>query len=163
MNWEAVGAIGEILGAVVVVATIFYLATQIRQSNSSNKAVAAARTAESADAWIRQMVQDKEVNDIYQTGMRDYNGLEQSDKNRFDLLILQFLRAMESAWIQEKLGVLNEDQWYGYRMSIARIIGSPGGKAVFNKMKIDFGPAFSAAVEKIISSTEEWEPLSVKE
>jgi hypothetical protein len=32
MNWEAIGAIGEILGAVAVVATLGYLATQIKQS-----------------------------------------------------------------------------------------------------------------------------------
>jgi len=30
MNWEAVGAIGEIFGAVAVLATLVYLAKQIR-------------------------------------------------------------------------------------------------------------------------------------
>ena len=30
MNWEAVGAIGEIVGAIAVIATLAYLATQIR-------------------------------------------------------------------------------------------------------------------------------------
>ena len=33
MNWDAIGAIGEILGALVVLITLIYLATQIRQSN----------------------------------------------------------------------------------------------------------------------------------
>ncbi len=33
MNWEAIGAIGEIAGALAVVASLIYLATQIRQSN----------------------------------------------------------------------------------------------------------------------------------
>lgn len=33
MNWEAIGALGEIGGAVVVIATLVYLARQIRQSN----------------------------------------------------------------------------------------------------------------------------------
>jgi len=32
MNWEALGAIGEIVGAVAVVLTLGYLALQIRQS-----------------------------------------------------------------------------------------------------------------------------------
>ena len=30
MNWDAIGAIGEIDGAIAVVATLFYLAAQIR-------------------------------------------------------------------------------------------------------------------------------------
>lgn len=33
MNWEAIGAIGEILGALVVFLTLLYLARQIRESN----------------------------------------------------------------------------------------------------------------------------------
>jgi len=35
MNWEAIGAIGEIVGAVAVVVTIGYLAVQIRQNTRS--------------------------------------------------------------------------------------------------------------------------------
>ena len=33
MNWDAIGAIGEILGAIAVLLTLFYLARQIQQSN----------------------------------------------------------------------------------------------------------------------------------
>jgi hypothetical protein len=34
VNWEAIGAAGEVLGAIAVFVTLIYLATQIRQSNS---------------------------------------------------------------------------------------------------------------------------------
>lgn len=33
MNWEALEAVGEIVGAVAVLATLLYLATQIRNQN----------------------------------------------------------------------------------------------------------------------------------
>jgi hypothetical protein len=35
MNWDALGAIVEIIGAIAVLVTLFYLATQIRQSNAT--------------------------------------------------------------------------------------------------------------------------------
>ena len=35
MNWDAIGAVGEILGALAVVATLGYLAVQVRQNNKS--------------------------------------------------------------------------------------------------------------------------------
>ena len=38
MNWDAIGAIGEIIGAIAVVATLGYLATQIRQSRKATLA-----------------------------------------------------------------------------------------------------------------------------
>ena len=33
MNWDAIGAIGEVLGAVGVIVTLIYLARQIRQNS----------------------------------------------------------------------------------------------------------------------------------
>ena len=38
MNWDAVGAIGEIVGALAVVATLGYLASQIRQTRKATLA-----------------------------------------------------------------------------------------------------------------------------
>jgi len=37
MNWEAIGAIGEVLGALGVIVTLVYLAFQIRQNTSALK------------------------------------------------------------------------------------------------------------------------------
>jgi len=34
MNWEAIGASGEVLGGVLVIATLVYLSIQIRQTNN---------------------------------------------------------------------------------------------------------------------------------
>lgn len=33
MNWDAIGAVGEFVGAITVLATLLYLAQQIRLSN----------------------------------------------------------------------------------------------------------------------------------
>jgi hypothetical protein len=37
VNWDALGAIGEIVGAVMVLATLVYLASQIRQTNEISR------------------------------------------------------------------------------------------------------------------------------
>jgi hypothetical protein len=33
VNWEAIGAIGDLMGGLVVIVSVAYLAVQIRQSN----------------------------------------------------------------------------------------------------------------------------------
>ena len=40
MNWEAIGSIGEIIGAFAVFASLMYLAVQIKHSNNAMKAQA---------------------------------------------------------------------------------------------------------------------------
>lgn len=41
MNWEAIGAVGEFTGAIAVVASLIYLAIQVRQSKASSEREAA--------------------------------------------------------------------------------------------------------------------------
>ena len=38
MNWEAIGAVGEVAGAIGVIVTLAFLATQIRQNTTVAKA-----------------------------------------------------------------------------------------------------------------------------
>ena len=38
MNWDAIGAVGEVIGALAVVATLFYLVIQVRQSRQATEA-----------------------------------------------------------------------------------------------------------------------------
>jgi len=37
VNWEAIGAIGEVLGSVIIFATLIYLAVQVRISDKTTK------------------------------------------------------------------------------------------------------------------------------
>ena len=46
MNWEAIGAIGEILGAAGVIITLIYLSGQIRQNNRQIKGEAIGTLAQ---------------------------------------------------------------------------------------------------------------------
>ena len=46
MNWEAIGAIGETIGAIAVVLTLVYLSIQIRQNTRSVRAATYQSVAE---------------------------------------------------------------------------------------------------------------------
>ncbi len=49
MNWDAVGAVAELIGGVATVATLAYLATQIRQATAATR------------AEIRQSIADSQI------------------------------------------------------------------------------------------------------
>ena len=54
------------------------------------------------------------------------------------MLILQFLKIIETAWVQQNLGVRNEGQWYGFEVSIRQVVGSDGGMLVLEKLRVNF-------------------------
>ena len=56
MNWQALGTIAEIIGALVVVATVIYLAIQTRQHTLAVQAsVRQAMLSEDRELLIKQM------------------------------------------------------------------------------------------------------------
>ena len=59
MNWEALGAIGEIAGAIGVIATLVYLATQIRQNTAAMRG-ATHQTQVDSQAGVNQSVATNE-------------------------------------------------------------------------------------------------------
>ena len=59
MNWDAIGAVGEILGAFAVVATLVYLASQVRYEKT---AAADANRLERA-AGVRDLLLEMTRND----------------------------------------------------------------------------------------------------
>ena len=83
MDIMALGAIGEMVGGVAVLATLVYLALQVRQG-------AAATTVNATHAWledynhmVREIVKDPAVALILRKGLTDFDTLGGNDQMRF--------------------------------------------------------------------------------
>lgn len=150
MNWEAIGAIGEILGALAVFVSLLYLALQIRSSRRSDQIVAAAEAASAVDQWIGQIVRDENLYDLYHRGLVAYESLSREEKGRFGLLILQFLRRVETVWSHRRLGVIDLSYWSSLEVAIVRVIGTVGGRRGFRKHVDTLTPEFSTLIERIL-------------
>lgn len=61
MNWEAIGAVGEIVGAVAVVATLTYLAIQIRTARVDSASAATYSAIEGFSRWRANILQNSDV------------------------------------------------------------------------------------------------------
>lgn len=61
MNWDAIGAVGEIIGALAVVVTLAYLALQIRASTRESEAGLFSATAEQSSQVSSRFMEHAEV------------------------------------------------------------------------------------------------------
>ena len=105
MNWDAIGAIGEIIGALAVVTTLLILLIQVRQSNKSmieanalQKAAAVSKHAESIGIWRSQFVQSRDTMALW-LDMRDGKELDQIDLARFDNIWVNFVNTQRSNFV----------------------------------------------------------------
>jgi hypothetical protein len=154
MNWEAIGAVGEVVGAAAVFTSLVYLATQIRNSKRSDQINASSLAAAAVDNWLGQIVRDSELNDLYMRALSDFQSLSGEEKNRFALLVIQLLRALETVWRFYRSGAIEPDYWASFEATIKRIVGTAGGTICYKNNRGYLGSGFACVVDDILNRIE---------
>ena len=107
MSVIELGAIGEFLGAIAVVATLVYLTTQIRQSTRSMASQAHAQVAAEMQQNLRALSQDDALAIAFMKATRGED-LEPLEGTKLTFWFFAFGRGWESHILQSKLGALEE-------------------------------------------------------
>ena len=71
-SWDAVGAIGEIVGAVAVVMTLAYLSVQIRQNSTATQSARLDGHFQMINDWYKQL-NDEQTAQIWLTGINRFS------------------------------------------------------------------------------------------
>jgi hypothetical protein len=120
MNWEAIGAIGEIIGAAAVVATLGYLAIQTRQSNKLARSNTVLQLQEENRAHRNILAQDEALAKIV---MRAINGeaLSELELFRYQARSDSSMSFFESIYIQFQAGIITKEDFEKYGPAILRV------------------------------------------
>lgn len=122
MNWEAIGAIGELVGALGVILTLAYLAIQIRQNTKSTDKQNRRDAMEFVYTSSRPMIDDSELAEIYLRGMDDFHSLTDVEKLRFHYLCTTRIQAATTA-IELLTDQAGFNEMHGW---VNRMMGSKG-------------------------------------
>ncbi len=87
MNWEAIGAIGEILGAIAVLATLVYLAAQIRQNSRFVQAATYHSTSRARNEFNFAVATTPELSALLIRAGDKSTTLDAEEQQRFDALM----------------------------------------------------------------------------
>ena len=87
MNWDALGAIGEVIGPLALFLTLGYLAVQIRQNTKAVRASALDSSVNAVNAVRVAMIENVEVTALYRKGLENPDELDDNEKTRFRLLV----------------------------------------------------------------------------
>jgi len=157
MNWDAIGAIAELLGAVGVIASLVYLATQIRQSREQMSQNTRAMRAGSYQQYLAHLNDhmnrpgdNPEHSEIIRMGLADFTRLNEKDSFRFNLWIAGASHAFDNALYQYRAGMLDEDRWQKHYADVRGFFQSPGVAQWWRAAPPNVSPEFIALVEEIL-------------
>jgi len=128
VDWTAISTISELVGAVVVVVTLFYVAAQIRQNTN---AILANSRQTLLDADLA-LISDFLAHAVHLEIFPDHVQLTPEDERRMMWLLIKALRIREFAWHQYKSGNLDEKSWQSYMAPVPGLFATERAKAVLN-------------------------------
>ena len=151
MNWEAIGAIGEILGAIAVLVTLVYLALQIRQNTYQIREAASQDTIHLWNTISQATVSDPNLVEIFLKGQNDLSALNPVERKRYTEYCLMVIRA---AWAQDRrvqAGALEFDDLTVVGWLDDWIQANPGFSEIWNETKNHFPVEFQQRVTKAMN------------
>ncbi len=128
MSLQDLGNIGEFIGAIGVVLSLFYLAIQIRQNtrqleqNTRSVRSSSFHAASIAvGSYISPIAENEALAEILDRGM-DGESLTRTDQTRFDALLSRLFAAYEVLFYQHRDSLVGPELWESRARNLVRYI-----------------------------------------
>ena len=151
MNWDAVAAIAEAVGAAGVIASLLYLAMQVRASTRASAVEAKLASSRMYTDFIAMLVQKPELNDIFLRGRKDIRSLNPEEYMRFSNMAFIAFSFFSAAYFQYSNKTLSDADWYELRAITKYWMIGQGAQDWWHKLgHLSFDRPFSEFVESEI-------------
>jgi len=148
VNWEAIGAIGEVVGAAGVIASLLYLAVQIRSSARASAVESKLRSATFLNDFIDSLIEHPELNDVFLRGVADLDLLSKEEYFQFSNMSLKAFWLFSAGHFQFRTGTLSEDEFSEQRAVLRYWLRGQGCKDWWEKLgRASVSPAFREFVD----------------
>jgi hypothetical protein len=153
MNWEAIGAIAEGLGAAGVIITLVYLATQIRQNTAALRRTEMNVAMEQFGSFRKLLLSNETFPRIFLVGQADLELLNDNERFNFELLMLELFHLFRHQYDRSVEGVVKWDEWKtGAAPHVTMVLEQKGAGAWWRENAATFPDLFVNEVERLVSS-----------
>jgi hypothetical protein len=146
---ESLGNLGEFIGALAVLASLVYLALQIRQNT---------RTVRSAthQSWVSNMAevnmllpQNGEFARVCLAGSEDPGKLDPAEQLQFNTYLIQLFNGYEAIYFQFLDGTVDAIYWSTKVRSLRAVLANPGVRLAWEQFGEElFDPRFRDVVQR---------------
>ena len=150
MNWEAVGAVGQVVGAFAVVITLVYLAAQVRQNTRGMRRSATAEATAAFREWAHQVNADKSTRQVYLKGLRGLENLVEDEIPHFWGLIFNLFKIAEQLHLQHSNGAMEAGVWTGWEYTLTGVLTTAGCQKYYQERRRAFNPNFQKWMDNLL-------------
>ncbi len=123
---QVISEISGILEAVAVIASLVYLARQVRDSTKATKGATYQAIVDSIGNLEERISSDAEVTRIFRTGQKSLETLNSDERLRFSLLMFSFFNLYENLFYQYRNNLVEEELWASWCRDMRTLLSRPG-------------------------------------
>lgn len=154
MNWEALGAIAELIGAIGVVVTLVYLAVQIRSNTRATRIASFHSTTDSLNQVNLLIASNREISAMFAESFEETHDWDKEATTQWNFILLAIYRIFESAYFQRNEGLVEEQSWTRYDHSLRRSLQSKATVVWWNSQQFGFTDEFCDYVNAALNANE---------
>lgn len=151
MNWEAISAVGEIVGAIAVIVTLIYLAIQVRDSVRASRSAAVTDATTAMQAWYLEVGSDPQTARVFLDGMKNPASLSSHDQFQFVMLVHAAFLGFQRSYFLSRAGTLDVELRDSIGTAVHAVNQLPGVHMYWKQRKSYFQPEFIAWIEDLLA------------
>ena len=148
MNWEAVTAVAEWSGVILIVVSLVYVAMQIKQNTQMIKASTELETAREWTAFHARTAHSPDMVDIWDKALTDPTQLTPTEKRRFIWFISEYCSLVESVFRQRRMGYISREWWLQHERSVTGLLAHPLVHRWWESGVTPYSESFKNAIDK---------------
>jgi hypothetical protein len=149
MNWEAIGAVGEIVGAIAVVITLAYLSVQIRQSTRSTSVATLQSIFNTFNSINSALASNVEASTALVHALNDPDGVAPEQEISAFFSLRCYMNCLYQMFELNRLNAVEDEMWHNSLESIAELLRTPGGR-IWLETRSDYPPVLVDHVKHAI-------------
>ena len=147
MTLEQAALVAQIVGVVVVAATLIYLAMQVHQGAQQMRSEGRQAQLTYDQTGVYKFVDFPELGRIFsQTETPSFE-----EKTKLFFWMIGQMRAREYEWLQYQNGAITKESWETYRGVIYFVLGTERGRALWQACQGYFNPGFVEMVDGMMT------------
>ena len=151
MNWEMIGTMAEVIGAIAVVFTLYYLAVQVRETRLQELA---ENTTLAADRWLSVQMNalgTEESVAFLRRALTDYHDLSPEEQGRFTAFMFELNGAYQAILLINEKGLLDQRQFVAIQWAMAGHMKCKGASQWWEVISPGFPSHIRENIDQIIA------------
>ena len=143
MTLEQGAYIAQIIGVILIIASLVYVAVQVRQNTDAQLTASRQATLAAHVELLGRSMDYPEATEALGESVEDV---------QFNAWLVMYLRITEFAWYQYQNGILDKVSWESYSAPTAAVFQSERAKRVWDSNVIRLDPGFRAFVDQTLTT-----------